>query len=194
MKCWGSDRSSLKYYNDGVNGDLDVFEAIKKRRSVRAYADEKVSEECIERLIDAAMWAPSAGNIQPWEFVVVKDVETKRKLSDAALNQTFIEKAPVVIVVCADLTRSSRGYGSRGEHLYSLQDTAAATENILLAAQELGLATCWVGSFREKEVAKAVKAPRNLRPVAVVPVGHPAERPMAPPKRSVNEIVHYERF
>ena len=178
----------------GVNGDLDVFEAIKKRRSVRAYADEKVSEEDIERLIDAARWAPSAGNIQPWEFVVVKDVETKRKLSEAALNQTFIEKAPVVIVVCADLNRSSRGYGSRGEHLYSLQDTAAATENILLAAQELGLATCWVGSFRDKEVAKAVKAPRNLKPVAVVTVGHPAERPLAPPKRSVNEIVHYETF
>jgi len=178
----------------GVNGDLDVFEAIKKRRSVRAYADEKVSEEDIVRLIDAAMWAPSAGNIQPWEFVVVKDIVTKRKLSEAALNQTFIEKAPVVIVICADLTRSSRGYGSRGENLYSLQDTAAATENILLAAQELGLATCWVGAFRENEVAKAVKAPRNLRPVAVVPVGHPAERPLAPPKRSVNEIVHYETF
>ena len=178
----------------GVNGDLDVFEAIKKRRSVRAYAGERVSEEDVERLIEAARWAPSAGNGQPWEFVVVKDVETKRKLSEAALNQTFIEKAPVVIVVCADLNRSSRGYGSRGEHLYSLQDTAAATENILLAAQELGLATCWVGAFRENEVAKAVKAPRNLRPVAVVPVGYPAERPVAPLKRSVNEIVHYETF
>ena len=173
---------------------MDVFEAIKKRRSVRAYAGEKVSEEDVERLIEAVRWAPSAGNIQPWEFVIVKEVETKRKLSDAALNQTFIEKAPVVIVVCADLNRSSRGYGSRGEQLYSLQDTAAATENILLAAQELGLATCWVGAFRENEVAKAVKAPRNLRPVAIVPVGHPAERPVAPQKRSFNEIVHYETF
>ena len=173
---------------------MDVFEAIKNRRSVRAYAGEKVSEEDVERLIEAVRWAPSAGNIQPWEFVIVKEVETKRKLSDAALNQTFIEKAPVVIVVCADLNRSSRGYGSRGEQLYSLQDTAAATENILLAAQELGLATCWVGAFRENEVAKAVKAPRNLRPVAIVPVGHPAERPVAPQKRSFNEIVHYETF
>jgi len=173
---------------------LDVLDAIKKRRSVRAYADEKVSEEDVERLIDAARWAPSAGNIQPWEFVVVKDVETKRKLSDAALNQTFIKKAPVVIVVCADLNRSSRGYGSRGERLYSIQDTAAATENILLAAQELGLATCWVGAFRDKEVAKAVKAPKNMKPVAIVPVGHPAERPAVPQKRSVNEIVHYETF
>ena len=178
----------------GVNGDLDVFEAIKKRRSVRAYADEKVSEKDVERLMDAARLAQSAGSGQLGGFVVVKDVETKRKLSEAALNQTFIEKAPVVIVVCADLNRSSRGYGIRGEHLYSLQDTAATTENILLAAQELGLATCWVGSFRDNEVAKAVKAPRNLRPVAVVSVGHPAERPLAPPKRSVNEIVYYETF
>jgi nitroreductase len=173
---------------------LDVFEAIKERRSTGAYTDEKVSEEDIERLIEAARWAPSAGNIQPWAFVVVKDVETKQKLSDAALNQTFIQKAPVVIVVCADVIRSSRGYGSRGVHLYSLQDTAAATENILLAAQELGLATCWVGAFRENEVAKAVNASRNLRPVAIVPVGHPAERPVAPQKRSINGLVYYGTF
>jgi len=173
---------------------LDVLEAIKERRSIRAFTDEKVSEKDVERLIDAARWAPSAGNTQPLELVVVKDMETKRKLSEAALNQTFIEKAPVVIVVCADLNRSSRGYGSRGERLYSIQDTAAATENILLAAQELGLATCWVGAFRDKEVAKAVKAPKNMKPVAIVPVGHPAERPLAPQKRSVNEIVHYETF
>ena len=173
---------------------MDVLEAIKERRSIRAFTDEKVSEKDVERLIDAARWAPSAGNTQPLELVVVKDKEMKRKLSEAALNQTFIQKAPVVIVVCADLNRSSRGYGSRGERLYSLQDTAAATENILLAAQELGLATCWVGAFRDKEVAKAVKAPKNMKPVAIVPVGHPAERPLAPPKRSVNEIVHYETF
>lgn len=173
---------------------MDVLEAIKERRSIRAYTDEEVSERDVERLIEAARWAPSAGNIQPWAFVVVKDVETKRKLSSAALNQTLIQEAPVVIVVCADLIRSSSGYGSRGVHLYSIQDTAAATENILLAAQELGLATCWVGAFRENEVAKAVKAPRNLRPVAMVAVGYPAERPATPQKRSVNEIVHYGTF
>ena len=173
---------------------MGVLEAIKERRSIRAYAAKEVSEEDVERLIEAARWAPSAGNIQPWAFVVVKEVETKRKLSYATLNQTFIQKAPVVIVVCADVTRSSRIYGSRGEKLYSLQDTAAATENILLAAQELGLATCWLGAFRENEVAKAVKAPRNLRPVAMVAVGYPAERPATPQKRSVNEIVHYGTF
>jgi len=173
---------------------LDVFEAIKKRRSVRAYTSEKVSEEDVEKLIEAARLAPSAGNIQPWEFILVTNAETKRRLSNAALHQTFIEEAPVVIVVCADVARSSWGYGSRGANLYCLQDTAAATENIILAAQALGLATCWVGAFHEDEVAKVVNTPRNVRPVAIVPVGRPAEKPSAPPKRSMREIVHYEKF
>ena len=174
--------------------NLDVFEAIKKRRSIRDYTDEQVSDKDVERLIEAARWAPSAGNTQPWEFVIVKDAEMKRKLSDAALNQTFIQKVPVVIVVCADEKRSSRIYGNRGEKLYSIQDTAAATENMILAAQELGLATCWVGAFQEKEVAKAVKAPKNVKPVAIIPVGYPAGKPSASQRRSVNEIVHYETF
>jgi nitroreductase len=172
---------------------LDVLEAIKERRSVRAYTGKEVSDEDVERLIEAARWAPSAGNTQPWAFVVVKDAETKRKLSSAT-QQTLIKEAPVVIVVCADAARSSRVYGSRGEKLYSIQDTAAATQNILLAAQELGLATCWVGAFRENEVAKAVKVPRNLRPVAMVAVGYPAERPVAPRRRSFDEVVHYGAF
>jgi len=173
---------------------LDVFEAIRGRRSVRAYTIEEVSEEEVKKLIEAARWAPSAGNIQPWEFVIVTNAETKRRLAIAALHQTFIEEAPVVIVVCADVARSSWGYGSRGANLYCLQDTAAATENILLAAQALELATCWVGAFHEDEVAKVVNTPRNVRPVAIVPVGRPAEKPRAPPKRSLREIVHYETF
>jgi nitroreductase len=173
---------------------LGVLEAIKERRSIRAYTAREVSDVDIERLLEAARWAPSAGNTQPWAFVVVKDSETKRKLSSAALNQTHIQEASVVIVVCADAARSGRVYGSRGERLYSIQDTAAATQNILLAAQELGLATCWVGAFRDDEVAEAVKAPGNLRPVAVVAVGYAAERPAAPQRRPFSEIVHYGMF
>jgi len=173
---------------------LDVFEAIMKRRSVRAYTSEEVSEEEVEKLIEAARWAPSAGNIQPWEFVIVKNAETKRKLADAALNQTFIEEAPVVIVVCANVGRSSWGYGSRGANLYCLQDTAAAIENMLLVACALGLSTCWVGAFHEDEVAKVINTPRGVRPVAIVPVGRGAEKPMAPRKRSLREIVYYETF
>jgi len=174
--------------------NLDLFKAIKQRRSIRAYTREDVSEEEVEKLIDAARFAPSAGNIQPWEFVIVRDTEAKRKLAVAALNQTFIEEAPVVIVVCADEAQSSRGYGSRGVTLYCLQDTAAATQNILLAAHALGLGTCWVGAFREELARKALNTPSNIRPVAIIPVGHAADKPAGRQKRSLEEIIHYEGF
>jgi nitroreductase len=171
-----------------------LFEAIKQRRSVRAYTTEDVSEEEVKKLIEAARWAPSAGNIQPWRFVIVRDAKIKQKLTEAALNQTFIEEAPVVIVVCADEAKSSRGYGNRGATLYCIQDTAAATQNILLAAHTLGLGTCWVGAFREELVKKTLNAPTNIQPVAIIPVGHAAEKPRGPSRRSLEEIVHYETF
>ena len=173
---------------------MNLFEAIKSRRSVRAFTQEDVSKEEVEKLIDAARWAPSAGNIQPWEFIVVRKPEIKRKLSSAALHQTFIEEAPVVIVVCANQIRSGRGYGARGVHLYCLQDTAAATQNMLLAACALGLATCWVGAFKEEEAKKALNLPKGVRPVAIIPVGHPAKKPMARSRRPISEIVHYETY
>ena len=115
---------------------MDVFEAIKGRRSVRAFTNKPVSDEEVMKLIDAARWAPSAGNIQPWEFVIVRDPEIKRGLSAAALDQTFIEEAPVVIVVCANQLRSGSGYGSRGVNLYCLQDTAAAIQLSLIHISE----------------------------------------------------------
>lgn len=173
---------------------MDLFKAIKNRRSIRAYTREDVSDRDVEKLIDTARWAPSAGNIQPWEFVIVRDSKIKQKLAAAALDQTFIEEAPVVIVVCADEAQSSEGYGSRGASLYCLQDTAAATQNILIAAYALGLGTCWVGAFREELVREALKAPLNMRPVAIIPVGHAAEKPRAPTRKSFQEIVHFEAF
>ena len=173
---------------------MDVIEAIKERRSIRSITTDDVSEEAVKQLIEAARWAPSAGNTQPLELVVVRDPKVKRSLAVAALNQAFILKASVVFVVCADTTRSKRGYGGRGEKLYSIQDTAAATENILLAAHELGLATCWVGAFNEKDVAKAINAPKKTKPLVIIPVGYPAMKPNAPKRRAADEFVHYETF
>jgi nitroreductase len=173
---------------------LDIFDLIKSRRSIRSFTSEDVSSEDLEKILDAARWAPSAGNIQPWEFIIVRKLETKREIAKAALNQMFIEEAPVVIVVCANETRSSWTYGNRGATLYCIQDTAAAIENMLLAACALGLGACWVGAFYEDEVRRILKIPRGLRPVAIVPIGRPAERPSPPYKRTLREIVHYESF
>jgi nitroreductase len=174
--------------------NLELFEAIKHRRSIRAFTKEEVSEEEIGKLLEAARLAPSAGNIQPWSFVVVRDANIKRRLAEAALNQFFIEEAPVVIVACADWNRSGQGYGSRGINLYCIQDTAAAVQNILLAAVALGLGACWVGAFQEDMVRIVLGIPKELRPVVIVPVGRPAEKPNPPYKRSLEEIVHRETF
>jgi nitroreductase len=100
---------------------MELSEAIKGRRSIRAFKKQNVPEEIVEKLINAASWAPSAGNIQPWEFVIVRKPAVKKKLAQAALNQTFIEEAPVVIVVCADEKRSAMGYGVRGKTLYCIR-------------------------------------------------------------------------
>ncbi|MEM2912049.1 MAG: nitroreductase family protein [Candidatus Bathyarchaeia archaeon] len=173
---------------------MDVLEAIKGRRSIRAFKNVDVSEETVERLIDAARWAPSAGNIQPWEFIIIRKHEIRRKLAEAALGQSFIEEAPVVIVVCADEVRSAQGYGLRGKTLYCIQDTAAAIQNLHLAAYATGLGTCWVGAFREDEVGKILKTPAGIRPVAIIPVGYPAETPSPRSRRPLKQIVHYETF
>ncbi len=173
---------------------MEVLEVIKGRRSIRAFRSKPISFESVKKLLDAARWAPSAGNIQPWEFIIVRKPEIKKKLAEAALHQYFIEEAPVVIVVCADEGRSSQGYGIRGKTLYCLQDTAAAIQNIHLVAYSLGLGTCWVGAFREEEVRKILQIPGGIRPVAIIPIGHPAENPKPRQRRSIHEIVHYETF
>jgi len=120
---------------------VDFWQAMEARQSVRAFDQQRdVPPDVVTRLLHAAIRAPSAGNCQPWHFFVVRDQETKKALARAALNQWFLSEAPVVIVVCADPERSARRYGDRGRNLYSLQDTAAAAENLLLAAVASALA------------------------------------------------------
>ena len=173
---------------------LDVSETITGRRRLRVFQRRVVSDKQIRTLIDATRTTPSAGNIQPGEFITVRDQQNKRQLSAAALNQAFIEEAPLVIVVCANEARSGEGYGSRGVNLYCIQDTAAATQNILLAAHALGLGTCWVGAFQEEMVRKALNTPTHVRPVAIIPVGYPAEKPALRRRRATSEIVHQETY
>jgi nitroreductase len=173
---------------------MELSEAIKGRRSIRAFKKQHVPEEIVEKLIDAASWAPSAGNIQPWEFVIVRKPAVKKRLAQAALNQAFVEEAPVVIVVCADEEHSSMGYGFRGKTLYCIQDTAAATQNLLLTAYSLGLGACWIGAFNEDEAKKAVNAPEEIRPVAIIPVGYANEVPSQRDRRPISQIMHYETF
>jgi nitroreductase len=165
--------------------DPSVF---RRRYSCRRFAAATLSQAEVEHILEAAAWAPSAGNLQPWRFIVVTSDELKDRLARAA-RQEFVAEAPVVIAVCAVPGESARRYGERGRSLYSLQDTAAATQNILLAAAELGLGSCWVGAFEEPAAAAALGLPPAWRPVALVPVGHPMEAPAARQRRPMQEVV-----
>ncbi|RKO66160.1 nitroreductase family protein [Desulfofundulus salinus] len=169
-----------------------ILSLVRSRYSVRHYKPDPLPEALLDQLLEAARWAPSAGNLQPWFFYVVTREEKKEALAQAALNQRFIAQAPVVIVVCAEPERSARVYGERGRQLYCYQDTAAAVQNILLTANALGLGTCWVGAFDEERVKECLGIPAGRIPVAIIPVGYPADDPARRPKRrEIEEIVSY---
>jgi len=158
--------------------NMDVIEAIRKRRSIRQYLDKPVPDDVLKTILECGLLAPSAGNRQPWTFIVVKTKEVKDLLMAAAGNQPSLGQAPVVIVACVDPEVSGARYEDRGRTLYCIQDSAAAIENMMLAAVSFGLGTCWVGAFKETEVRKALSLPANLRPVAMFPLGYPdQERP-----------------
>ena len=145
---------------------------ILERQSCRDYKSEPLKEGDLQRLMETVRWAPSAGNCQPWHFYVVNSQSRKEELSRAAYGQSFIADAPVVFVICANADEAGRSYGQRGQTLYCLQDTAAATENLLVAATALGYGSCWIGAFDERAASKALQIPKTLRPVAMVPVGY----------------------
>lgn len=170
--------------------DLALF---SRRFSCRRFAGEPVPAEVLTELLEAARWAPSAGNLQPWRFVVVHSAAARRQLAAAAYDQGFLAEAPVTVVVCAVPDESGRRYGLRGRTLYCLQDTAAAVENLLLAAAARDLGTCWVGAFDEEAAARALDLDPAWRPVALVPVGRPAEQPRGRRRRPADEVVRVIR-
>jgi len=171
---------------------MDLFEVIKKRRSVRAYIDKKVEDDKLRIILEAANSAPSAGDLQAYEIVVVKDNEQKEALSKAARGQNFIAQAPVALVLVANQKKSATRYSERGAKLYSIQDATIAGSYIQLAATALGLATCWVGSYDDKSAAKVIGADmqEGMVPVAIIPIGYTTESPSPRPRREMSDLAH----
>lgn len=168
----------------------EVLQAVKNRRSIRDFEKRDVPKQVVEKLIEAILWAPSAGNLQSRKFFFISDRKTKKKLAAAALGQQFLAEAALLIVGCTDSSISGK-YGERGRYLYSVQDVACSIMNLMLVAFENGLGTVWVGSFRENEVAGILDLPENLRPVVLVPVGYPSRIPKAPHRVSADETVTF---
>jgi nitroreductase len=169
---------------------MDILKAVRERRSVRNFHKKKIPEELVNKLIDALIWAPSAGNLQARKFYFITDEKIKKKIAAAALNQNFIAEAPLVIIGCTD-SRISSKYRERGVYLYSIQDVACSIMGMMLVAHENGLGSTWVGAFHENEVSRILDLPKNLNPVAVVPIGYPSSIPSPTPRVSKEEAVEF---
>lgn len=169
---------------------MDVFEAIRQRRSVRSYSDKEVEEEKLQQVLEAGRHAPSANNRQEWRFVVVRDPEQRRKLMDAAHGQRFVGEAPVVVVACATESDHIMSCG----HPAHLIDVAIAVDHMTLAARALGLGTCWVGAFEADAVRQALGIPDEVEVIQLLPLGYPTEWPSGRSRRSLHSLVHQDRW
>ncbi|HXZ98609.1 MAG TPA: nitroreductase family protein [Candidatus Acidoferrum sp.] len=167
---------------------MDYFEAVKTRRSTRAFQRKPVEEEKIRRIIEVINLAPSAGDLQAYEVIVVKDPMLRDKLAKAAGGQGFVSEAPICFVFVAYPQRSSKKYGRKGSELYCVQDATIAATYAMLTATVLGLSSTWVGAFDEEAAARTVGATEGKRPIAILPVGYAAESPEITPRRPISEI------
>jgi len=173
---------------------MDFFKTIRMRFACRAFQDKPVEEEKLIKILDAGRMAPSACNLQPWHFVVIRDSKARQKVVEAYPREWFA-KAPVIIVACSDHSQSWKRFDGKD---HSDIDAAIAIDHITLAAADLGLATCWVCAFDADKCSRALKLPNYIEPVAMLPLGYPADS--ASPDRhdtrrkSLDDIVHWETF
>ena len=176
---------------------MDVFEAIRVRRSIRRYKPIPVEKEKLERVLEAGRLAPSAANKQPWHFVIVTDQSTRETLRVAHERDPFFKntsqilEAPVVIVACADPRTS---WTRRDGEEYYKVDIAIALQNMILCATEEGLATCWIAAFNKEATRRVLKIPEEIKVVAMTPLGYPDETREASDRKLLSEIVHYEQW
>ncbi len=173
---------------------MDFFETVSARRSVHVYRPIEVSDAEIERILTAANAAPSAGNLQAYEIVVVRHASARGSLAEAAHGQAFLAEAPVILVFLAAPARSASRYAARGEKLFCLQDATIAACYAQLAATAVGLGSCWVGAFNDNRVAQVVNAPARLHPVCLLAIGHAAQQPAYTSRQQLTDFIHDEGF
>lgn len=164
---------------------MDVLRTIENRRSIRKYKPASIPDDDLKKILEAARLAPSAGNRQPWRFIVVRDNELKRRLAEASREQMFIADAEAVIVAMGDAEISPRWFE---------KDTMIAVEHMVLASEALGYGTCWIGAFTEEKIKQILGIPEGIKVVALLPVGVPAESPGPRPRKPFHEIFHGEKF
>lgn len=165
---------------------MDAIDCIKTRRSIRFYENEKIPEDVVEDILDCGRLAPTAFNKQPWEFIVVKKKDALKEIPEIVDYSDFIKNCSLCIVICGNT-----------EEKYYLEDSCAATENILLAAHAYGYGACWVAGHNQKhtkELKQLLKIPKDYDPVSIVSIGKPKEKVKCPKKKKLKDILHKETF
>jgi nitroreductase len=173
---------------------MELDKAIKWRHMVRKYKSDPVPDELIKKLLFNARQAPSAGFMQPAEWIIVKSQNQKTKLAHAALSQMWISEAPVVIVAVANTSRPAVRYGERGVKFYSIIDTAFGVENLLLTARAESVGASFVGAFHDDEVSKILDLPSHVRPIGIIAIGWPDEPAAKYERLPMEQIVHEEKW
>ncbi len=178
----------------------DLMSIIKSRRSIRRFQEKPVPEDILHKLLEAARWAPSWANTQCWHFVVVKDMEVKKKIQEtvSSRNPSYLAlvNAPVLLVVCGQLKRSgyySDKYPTKFGDWF-MYDLGLATQNLCLAAHDSGLGTVIVGLFDHDRVGEIVKLPPEHEVMVLVPLGYPDHAPSPPKRKELEDFVHYDSF
>lgn len=169
---------------------MDIFESITRRYSCRDYESRPVEPEKLEKILNAARLAPSARNSQDWRFVVVTDAAKRAALQAAAADQPFVGAAPVVIAACSHTHKRMNLCGQP----YASINVAIALEHIALAATALGLATCWIGSFKPGAVRTILDIPTSIAVVELMTLGYPADKGASPKRLHLDEIACYEQW
>lgn len=180
---------------------MEFIDVVKSRTSVRVYSDTPVEKEKITYVLDCARRAPSWANTQCWRFIIVKNKERIARVAKNSLINQWLKTTPVLIIACADPAESGR----RNALDYYLVDVAIALENLVLAATDVGLGTCWIGGFDEEKIKEQFEIPKRIRIVALTPLGYPAEKKTlvtsavrfitrGDKRKSLDEIVHYEHW
>jgi nitroreductase len=169
---------------------MELYEAIRKRYSVRSYQDRPVEQEKLDRILEAARLAPSGSNRQPWKFLVVRDPQTRGKLVPACCDQAFVATAPAVILGIGLMPDRVMRCDVPGDPV----DVAIALEHIALAAVAEGLGTCWIGAFHQDPIRQVLDIPKDCKVIEVMTLGYPADKPKPKSRKSLAEIVCYDRY
>jgi len=172
---------------------MELNKCIKERRSVRSFLNKKVPMDLVLDCLDSARYAPSSGNVQNFKFIVIDDNTKIKKISSLCSKQEFISQSPVLIVVCAVLDKIKELYGSRGEALYSIQNCAIATQNLLLKAYDSNLSTCWIGDFDEVLLTKELEIKDFARPQAIICLGYSDEK-NKPKRMPLDNFVFFNKY